>query len=267
MIKIQNQVAAQATAAVAPKKALNDLLVSMEGEIKKALAGAISTEKFIRIVMSAVSANPDLQNCTQQSFLAAMMTCAQMGLEPNTPSGFAYIIPRKNKGQLEAQFQLGYKGLIDLAYRSGDVASIEAHIVYANDDFEYQYGINSDIKHKPALSNRGEAIAVYAIIKLKSGGVIFEVDSLANIRDFAMKKSVSYSSGYSSPWKSDFESMALKTIIKKALKYAPVSTDFQRNLSADETIKVDYNGDMTEAVDVTVYDADYEDISAAEEGN
>lgn len=260
MTKIQNQVA-QTTAAVAPKKAMNDLLTKMEGEIKKALAGAISTEKFTRIVMSAVSANPDLANCTQSSFLGAVMTAAQLGLEPNSAIGACYIIPRKNKGEMTAQFQLGYKGMIDLAYRSGDVESISAHIVYANDEFEYEYGINPNLKHVPALSDRGEAIAAYAVVKLKNGGTMFEIDSLANIRDFAIKKSVSFSAGYSSPWKTDFESMALKTMVKRVLKYAPISTDFQRGLSNDETIKNEINADMSEVQDDTIYDADYEEVT------
>ena len=103
------------------KKTLQALIQSMQGEIARALPQAITPERFTRMALSAVSSNPDLSHCESKSFLGAMMTAAQLGLEPNTPLGQAYLIPYKDKGELKAQFQLGYKGLIDLAYRSGSV--------------------------------------------------------------------------------------------------------------------------------------------------
>ena len=110
----------------------------MEGEIAKALPSVITPERFTRITLSALSTNPQLAQTTPKSFLGAMMTAAQLGLEPNTPLGQAYLIPYKNKGVLECQFQLGYKGLVDLAYRSGQISIIQAHTVRSNDDFEYE---------------------------------------------------------------------------------------------------------------------------------
>ena len=107
----------------------------MESEIKKALPSVITPERFTRIVLSALSSSPKLAQTTPQSFLGAMMTAAQLGVEPNTPLGQAYLIPYLNHGTLECQFQLGYKGLIDLAYRSGEVSVIQAQVVYDNDDF------------------------------------------------------------------------------------------------------------------------------------
>jgi recombination protein RecT len=88
-------------------KTMQQYIKSMEGEIRKALPAAITPERFTRIVLSAISANPQLADCTPKSFLAAMMACAQMGLECNTPLGQAYLIPYRNKGRLECQFQLG----------------------------------------------------------------------------------------------------------------------------------------------------------------
>lgn len=76
------------------------------------------------------------------SFIAALMNAAQLGLEPNTPLGQAFLIPYKNKGNLECQFQLGYRGMIDLAYRNERMQSIEFHTVYENDVFEYELGLN-----------------------------------------------------------------------------------------------------------------------------
>ena len=136
------------------KKTMQQLIKSMEGEIAKALPSVMTPERFTRIVLSAISVNPKLAECTPKSFLAAMMQSAQLGLEVNTALGQAYVLPYKNKGVLEAQFQLGYKGMIDLAYRS-DVKTIQAHVVYENDEFECEYGLDPKLRHVPADGDRG----------------------------------------------------------------------------------------------------------------
>ena len=101
-----------------PEDKMKKYVQSMSGEIAKALP-SVMTERFTRIVLSTLSSNPKLAQCTPNSFLASMMTAAQLGVEPNTPLGQAYLIPYRNHGTMECQFQIGYKGLIDLAYRSG----------------------------------------------------------------------------------------------------------------------------------------------------
>lgn len=99
-------------------------------EIKKALPSVMTPERFTRITLSALNNTPALRQCTAMSFMAALMNAAQLGLEPNTPLGQVYLIPFKNKGQMEVQFQVGYKGLIDLAYRNGQMQIIQAQAVY-----------------------------------------------------------------------------------------------------------------------------------------
>jgi recombination protein RecT len=247
--------------ATTEKKTMQTYIKSMEGEIKKALPSVMTPERFTRMVLSAVSTNPKLGSCTPPSFLGAMMSAAQLGLEPNTPLGQAYILPYKNKGVLEAQFQLGYKGLIDLAYRSGEVELVQAHIVYANDKFECEYGLEPKLTHIPADSNRGEAIKVYAMFKTKSGGYGFEVMSMDDVKEHAKKYSQAYSSSYS-PWTTNFEEMAKKTVLKKCLKYAPLKSDFVRGIVQDGSIKNEVSEDMYEVPNVVVEDADYTVVDA-----
>ena len=252
--KIQNQVNNQV--ATSEKKTMQTYIKSMEGEIKKALPSVLTPERFTRMVLSAISTNQQLGSCTPSSFLGAMMSAAQLGLEPNTPLGQAYILPYKNKGVLEAQFQLGYKGLIDLAYRSGEVEVVQAHIVYENDTFECEYGLTPKLTHVPADSERGIAIKVYAMFKTKSGGYGFEVMSMDDVREHAKKYSKSFGSSYS-PWATNFEEMAKKTVLKKCLKYAPLKSDFVRGVTQDGTIKNELSEDMYEVPNVVVEDADY----------
>lgn len=232
---------------------------AMQSGIAKALPSVMTPERFTRIVLTALSTNPQLNDCTPQSFLGAMMTAAQLGLEPNTPLGQAYLIPYKNKGRLEAQFQLGYKGLIDLAYRSGEVELVQAQCVYENDKFICKFGLDPELEHIPADSDRGELVKVYALFKTKSGGFGFEVMSVDDIKAHAKKYSQSYSSGFS-PWTKNFEEMAKKTVLKKCLKYAPLKSEFSRAYGQDETIKSEISDDMYTIPDDTDYSADMIDV-------
>lgn len=240
----------------AERPTMQQYIKQMEGEIRKALPSVITPERFTRIVLSALSTNPKLAATTPQSFLGAMMTAAQLGLEPNTPLGQAYLIPFRNHGVMETQFQLGYKGLIDLAYRSGEVSVIQAQVVYEDDVFEYSFGLDPQLKHIPAKKDRGEPTAVYAMFRTKDGGYGFEVMSMNDIRAHAKKYSKSYGNG---PWQTNFEEMAKKTVLKRVLKYAPLKSDFVRGMAQDETIKTEISDDMY-SVPGVVIDADEDDF-------
>nr|DAZ30296.1 MAG TPA: RecT protein [Caudoviricetes sp.] len=252
---------------VSPVKAMGDLLKRMHTQIEKALPSVITPERFTRIALTAYSRNEKLQECTAESFLGSMMQAAQLGVEPNTPLGQAYLIPYRNKGVMEVQFQLGYRGMIDLAYRSGEVQNIQAHEVYENDTFEYELGLEPKLRHIPALKDRGNVILYYAVFKLTNGGVGFEVMSKEDVEAFAKKKSKTYGTG---PWQSDFDAMAKKTLVKRLLKFAPLKSDFVRAVTADETIKSGISENMADLPDETVTidaettapteNADYEEI-------
>lgn len=257
---IQNAAAANVNKMAAKQKkapsSIQDYIEVMRPAIKAALPSVMTTERFSRITLSALSANPTLKECTPQSFLGAMMTAAQLGLEPNTPLQQAFLIPFRNHGKLECSFQLGYKGLIDLAYRSGEVSIIQAHTVYENDEFQYELGLDPKLRHVPAKTDRGAPIAYYAMFKTKDGGYGFQVMSIEEVRAHAKKFSKSYGNG---PWVTNFNEMAKKTVLKKMLKYAPLKSDFVRGIAMDETTKTDISSDMSEIPDMTEYvDVDHE---------
>ena len=233
---------------------IQDYIKKMAPEIEKALPSVITPERFTRITLSALSTNPQLAQCTPKSFLGAMMTSAQLGLEPNTPLGQAYLIPRRNgKTQSwECQFQIGYKGLIDMAHRSQEIRDIQAHVVYANDEFIYELGLEPKLVHKPAAKDRGAATHFYAVYHTRSGGYGFEVMSVEDVRQHAQKFSDSFKRGSFSPWQTNFEEMAKKTVLKRVLKYAPMSTEYVRASLQDETIKTSLSDDMFDVPDDTI---------------
>lgn len=214
------------------------MVQKMEPQIKRALPSVITPERFTRIALSALSNSPTLCECTPISFLGSLMNAAQLGLEPNTPLGQAYLIPYWNtrKGVRECQFQIGYKGLLDLAYRNQMVQTIQAHTVYEGDTFEYSLGLDEKLHHVPAMSGRGKPIAYYAFYRLQNGGYGFQVMSREDVEEHRQKYSQAAKKGQTSPWDIAFDEMAKKTVIKRLLKYAPIKSDLQYALSTDEQV-------------------------------
>lgn len=232
---------------------LKGLINRMKPAIKMAVAGtAMDADRFTRLVLSSVSSNEKLQNCTPTSFCAAMMSAAQLGLEPNSPLGQAYLIPYGN----QCQFILGYQGLIELAYRSGQITKIDAQTVYENDEFEYRLGWDSKLEHVPAMGDRGNPIGFYALFKLANGGGNFLFMSYEDVLKHAKDHSKSFKNG---PWQTHFESMAKKTVLRQLLKYAPIRVELSQAIAADETVR-DLNEEEVDTVNVL-------DIQANEEAS
>ena len=233
---------------------IQTLLNKMKDEFRKVLPETIKPDRLIRIALTEMRMNPRLFDASKESLLGALMVSAQLGLEPGA-LGYCYLVPYQNKktGQLEIQFQLGYKGILELVRRSGQVENIEARVVYEKDKFDFEYGLNPKLTHKPALKERGKPVAVYAIARFKSGATAFDIMSVDEIE--AIKKR-SKSPEYG-PWVTDWEAMAKKVIIKRLCKYLPLSVDVQRGLAVDETTKV-ARKDMQDEEEI-IYEADLTD--------
>lgn len=227
---------------VNPSYAMKQLIVKMRGEIGAALPSQLSSDRFQRVALTAFNSNPKLQNCDPMSFIAAMMQSAQLGLEPNTPLGQAYLIPYKVKGMEKVQFQIGYKGLLELAHRSGKLKTLYAHEVRENDEFDIDYGLEQKLTHKPLLKgDRGEVIGYYAVYHLEPNGYSFVFMTYDEILNHGKKYSKSFEGGV---WEKEFDSMAKKTVIKKLLKYAPLSIEMQKAIVFDESVKESISNDM-----------------------
>ena len=217
-------------------KNVRDLLEARMGEIQKVLPSVISPHQFLRLALNALQNTPHLMECTMPSFYGAIMQCAQLGLKPNV-NGEAYLIPFKNNkkgGVYECQFIVGYKGLMILARRSGEVANIDAQTVYANDEFDLAYGFEPVLVHKPYLKgDRGEPVGFYATVLLKDGGKSAHYMTVADAQRYGKRYSKAYNN---SPWVTDFEAMAKKSCLRQVLKYAPMSTDVDRAIDADNHV-------------------------------
>lgn len=231
------------------KNEFSAVVESFKSEISAALPVHLkaNAEKYARQCLSLFSANPKLQKCRPVTILSALMTASALGLDLTPQLGQCYIIPYDNKRRVgndwvtvsEAQFQLGYRGAISLIHHSAAVARIAADVVREKDYFVYSKGLHPDLDHKESQDeDRGEITHVYAVANLKNGGFAFEVWPVAKVRNHAKKFSKSYDSP-KSPWQTDFESMAKKTLIMSIWKYLPVSTEIMMAMTQDETTKDD----------------------------
>ncbi|MBU9403990.1 recombinase RecT [Burkholderia multivorans] len=236
---------------------------SQKGTLAAVLPRHVSPDRMLKIALGALRTTPKLMECTVESLMGAVVQCSQLGLEPNTPLGHAYLIPFEKKKKVggewvtekvETQIVIGYKGLIDLARRSGQVVSIAAHAVYEHDHFDYAFGLDEKLEHKPAMSARGRVIAFYAVAKLVGGGHAFEVmsaEQVNEIRDasqnykFARDKEKTV-------WGQHYEEMGRKTVLRRLFKYLPVSIELASAAALDD---VGASG-RSQALD-TVLDGDY----------
>lgn len=196
-------------------------------QIAAALPSVCPPKQFLRVCMTTVFNNPALQRCTKETMIQSVMECAQLGLQPDGVLGNAYIIPYGQK----AQFQLGYKGMLTLARRSGEIKTISAEAVFKNDKFSYALGLNPTLEHVPPLDGeRGDMTHVYATAHFRDGGYQFVVMSRADVEK--IRKS-SKASG-NGPWVTHYDAMARKTVIRQLFKFLPASVDVQRAFALDE---------------------------------
>ena len=227
----------------------------MEGQkanLAAVLPKHVDAERMLKLALGAMRTTPKLMNCNVESLMGAVVTCSTLGLEPNTPLGHAYLIPFENrqKGTTDVQIVFGYKGLIDLARRSGQIVSIAAHEVCQNDEFHFSYGLDEKLVHNPALTNRGEPIAFYAVAKLVGGGYAFEVmgrDQVEEIRDASQNYKFAREKG-KTVWGQHFVEMGRKTVLRRLFKYLPVSIELATASNIESNAEAGKAGNYEDAL-------------------
>jgi recombination protein RecT len=218
----------------------------------------ITPQEFMVKVLNAVKKTPDLLKCNPQSLFGSILYFAEIGLPFNTPEGFGYILPYANKSGTDATPIIGYKGLVEMAYRNPKVKSIRIQAVYEHDEFTYEYGTNEYIKHKPIMvGNRGNLTAVYAIAKIDGIDPLFVVVHKPEL-DKIQKLSKSGGSEYS-PYNNGtdiFNVMQSKVAIKLLFKTLPKSN----NEALLKVLELDNKFDYQKNVKIIANDKGYDVI-------
>lgn len=187
--------------------------------IAKWVRGGVRPESLVRFALLDLQQNPKLQACDPSSIYMALLACAVTGCEPGALKGEAYIVPFGGR----AQFMCGYRGMIKMAKRSGEVTNIFANVVHQRDTFDIDLGSDARVTHRPALSDRGDVIGVYAIAKMAHGSN--EVEWLSS-DDIERIRKVAESRGKSPAWSQWPEEQARKSAIKRLAKRLPLGHDY-----------------------------------------
>lgn len=240
---IANQTQSRSLQTMDPKKQLRTVLERSWDRIAAVMPKEMNAQRLYQMYVSTINREPELANCTVESVLSCFMRCTSLGLEPSNVNGLgmAYLVPYGNKnyrtGQKEATLIIGYKGMIELARRSGQLKSIHAQAVYKGDKFaawEDETGQHFTFKPDRNAPHTPQNLTdVYVNAQLVNGGFVFERMTREEV-DAVMRRSPS-ANARTTPWKTDYEAMALKTVIRRSFKYLPVSVEAKQAAVSDET--------------------------------
>lgn len=229
------------------------LLESLKPQIALALPKHMTADRMSRVAMTCVLRTPKLLECDQTSLAGAIVTCSQLGLEPDPMLGHAHLVPFYNSKarRYEVVVIPGYKGLMKLARNSGLVSTIDAHVVHTRDTFAYAYGLTPQLRHVPyqGPEDAGPATHYYAVCRLRDGGHVFTVMTKAEVerhRDRFVKNVRE-----DSTWITDFDAMAIKTAIRMLAKFMPASVELQRAAALDERVEAGVSQDLGDVIDVS----------------
>lgn len=197
---------------------IQDLIQRNLGEIAKVVPKHVTPERLLKVLVACMTKVPALGQCTPDSLVACFKLSAELGLEPGGALGHLYLVPYGNV----ATPIIGYRGMIELARRSGQVASVRAVVVREKDVFRIVEGTEPRIVHEPFVDGDAGALrAVYCVVALKDGGSQFDWMTKAQVDAIRAKSKA----GQAGPWKDHYDEMAKKTVTRRCLKYAPMSAE------------------------------------------
>lgn len=242
--------------------ALGSVLKSQFKAIESIVPKGVDPQRLARIALIEFQKNPLLLQCQIQSVVGCVLQAAMLGLEIGGSLGYCYMVPyRQKNGSYLAQFQVGYKGLLKKTRESGEIKHIDAGIVCQNDEYEFEKGLEPKCHVKFKFGqDRGPVIGYYACASFTGGGSCFEVMTKDEVLKFARAKSKSFAN---SPWQTDFDAMAVKTVIKRLSKWLPMHEGMAKAIDTDERVlteKVDLDVGMVE-VDAEIVTEDGETIN------
>lgn len=221
-----------------PVVALRQSLTQMGDQLKMALPSHINVEKFQRVTMTAIQANPDLLAADRRSLFGAVVKAAQDGLLPDGREGALVIFNTKNRQSggydKKVQWMPMIAGILKKIRQSGEIASVDVHVVHEHDKFTYRPGLDAVPVFEPDwFADRGKPIGAYAIATLKTGEVI--PPEIMNVQQIEDVRKVSRSSD-KGPWVEWWGEMARKTVMRRFAKRLPSSTDIEAEFERDETM-------------------------------
>ena len=217
-----------------PTNRINEVLGTYQESLKNLMNSPERAARMIQIMSTAIKRNPQLQECSPSSIIGGMLQAAMLNLDFNPSLGLCYLVPYGK----EAQFQLGYRGMITLAHRSKEILEIYAEVVYEDDEFYIEYGLNRVLSHVPKFLHIGDSTKikyVYAVAKTKDGGTFYTVLSKPQI-EALRKRSPMQKFKMNGAWATDYGEMAKAKAIKQLFKYLPSNAEYNYSVFTDGMI-------------------------------
>lgn len=232
-----------------PAPTIAQVITQMQGEIARALPKHMDADRMARLALTVVRRTPKLAECTPASFAGALLTASALGLEPGV-NDEVYLVPYrdKNRGVTECQLIIGYKGMTKLFYQHPMAKHIDAQVVYERDEFDYQYGTNPYLVHKPARGDRGAVECYYAVASLSNGAtavVVLSPEDVKELRQGKVGPDPRFKGGDPMHW------MQRKTAIRQLVKILPKSTTLAAAAEADERTGTDLRRNPVAEIEAT----------------
>ena len=261
---------AKGTTSLAGKKApeINKILEVYKLQIAQALPKHITPDRMIQMCTTFIARNPKIAKCSEKSIIGGFMQASILGFPPVEALGYCYFVPYKNNktNETECQFQIGYKGYMDLARRSGQIKMIFSEVVYKDDFFEYELGLEPVIKHVPNVEIDpldSNITYVYAVVRYLNDGYNFVVLPRKTIESYRRRSPMQYDKA-TGAWSTDYAAMAKKTAIRRLSKYMPLNLDDQTKLLSDEQIitpdKMDTSAAKSGLAIENIEEAEYNEV-------
>lgn len=210
---------------------IGDYLSGMKDRIAQVLPKHLTADRILQMAATTIHRNPAIAKCTPASLLGAVMQASILGFPPVDALGYCYFVPYGK----DVQFQIGYKGLIELARRSGQIKMVFAEVVREGDEFNATFGLNPNLEHKPSFDSSREITHAYAVCHFKDEGFNFVVLSKSDIEKLRLRSPMQkeFPTG---AWKTDYEAMAKAKALKQLSKYLPLNIDQASAIASDETV-------------------------------
>lgn len=210
---------------------IGEFLSGMKNQIANVLPKHLTPDRVIQMAATVIHRNPAIAKCSTQSLIGAVMQASILGFPPVDSLGYCYFVPYGR----DVQFQIGYKGFVELSRRSGQIKMVYAEVVREGDDFTCEFGLEPKLIHKPKLDSSKPMTHVYAVAHFTDGGHNFIVLSKSDVERLRVRNA-SQNGAAKGAWATDYEAMAKAKALKQLSKYLPLNIDIQSQIATDDAI-------------------------------
>jgi recombination protein RecT len=228
---LSQKVAAAGSFAGLNQGEIGQYLSGMKDRVAQVLPKHLTADRVLQMAATTIHRNPAIAKCSPASLLGSVMQASILGFPPVDALGYCYFVPYGK----DIQFQIGYKGLVELARRSGKIKMVYAEVVREGDEFTAEFGLKPTLEHKPKFDSTKPLTHAYAVCHFNDGGHNFVVLSRSDIERLRMRSPMQKGMP-AGAWATDYDAMAKAKALKQLSKYLPLNIDQAEAIATDEAV-------------------------------